>query len=428
MFIDKLLMNSLGRKLIFTLSKYPRIYSKIRRIYRSTRRFTFTESINNLSFNPGPWQVKTENPRLITIVTRDIPMYDRAGSYLRLHEIISILQIMNLKVRILSMNSIARQKSIWNLTGDGINKYLNIYRDMGVEVLTDGISALNIIQSNVSDQKAYWIHEVSVAQDFIANFKGKVPFNHLILDTVDLEFRRLLQLGDKSGYESGLRLLRAVSNYVDDVVLITKEEEEIFNKNIEEILNRTFVLSNIYPEFRPTNQDFKNSFEYDLLFVGNFLHHPNILAASYIIDQLSPKLKGTQIALVGPNLPDEFTRRIESRSECNISYLGQIEELSKVYESSRIVVAPLGVGAGIKGKVLEGLRHGKPVVGTTIAWEGIPRLNRNIQYEASLNDNFLEKIGEATQNPPILTLEDCASLNSLFSRNQSLKILSEIFA
>jgi len=418
----------MGRKLIFSLSKYPKIYSKIRRIYRSTRRLTFTESINNLSFNPGPWQVKTENPRLITIVSRDIPMYDRAGSYLRLHEIISILQILNFKVRILSMNSIVRQKSIWNLTGDEINRYLNIYRDMGVEVLTDGISALNIIQSNVSDQKAYWIHEVSVAQDFIANFKGKIPFNHLILDTVDLEFRRLLQLGDKSGYESGLKLLKAVSNYVDDVVLITHEEAEIFNENIEEILSKTFVLSNIYPEFRPTSQDFKKSFEYDLLFVGNFLHHPNVLAANYIIDQLSLALKDSKIALVGPNFPDEFTRRIESRSDGNIKYLGQIEDLAKVYESSQVVVAPLGVGAGIKGKVLEGLRHGKPVVGTTIAWEGIPKLNGNIRYEASLNDGFLEKIGEAMQNPPILTLEDCARLNSLFSRNQCLKVLSEIFA
>jgi len=418
----------MGRKLIFSLSKYPKIYSKIRRIYRSTRRLTFTESINNLSFNPGPWQVKTENPRLITIVSRDIPMYDRAGSYLRLHEIISILQILNFKVRILSMNSIVRQKSIWNLTGDEINRYLNIYRDMGVEVLTDGISALNIIQSNVSDQKAYWIHEVSVAQDFIANFKGKIPFNHLILDTVDLEFRRLLQLGDKSGYESGLKLLKAVSNYVDDVVLITHEEAEIFNENIEEILSKTFVLSNIYPEFRPTSQDFKKSFEYDLLFVGNFLHHPNVLAANYIIDQLSLALKDSKIALVGPNFPDEFTRRIEFRSDGNIKYLGQIEDLAKVYESSQVVVAPLGVGAGIKGKVLEGLRHGKPVVGTTIAWEGIPKLNGNIRYEASLNDGFLEKIGEAMQNPPILTLEDCARLNSLFSRNQCLKVLSEIFA
>ena len=420
-------MNPLGRKLIFTLSNYPRIYSKIRRIYRSARRFTFIEPVNNLSFNPGPWQVKTENPRLITIVTRDIPMYDRAGSYLRLHEIISIMQILNFKVRILSMNSMARQKSIWNLTGDEINKYLNIYRDMGVEVLTDGISALNIVQSNVSEQKAYWIHEVSVAQDFIANFKGKIPFNHLVLDTVDLEFRRLFQLGDKSGYESGLKLLKAVSNYVDDIVLITREEEEIFNDNTEEILNNTFVLSNIYPEFRPTNQNFQTSFEYDLLFVGNFLHHPNVLAASYIIDHLSPELKGARIALVGPNFPDEFTRRIESRSKSNISYLGQIEDLSKVYESSRIVVAPLGVGAGIKGKVLEGLRHGKPVVGTAIAWEGIPRLNANIRYEASLNDVFLEKIGEAMQNPPILTEEDCARLNSLFSRKQCLKTLSEIF-
>lgn len=47
------------------------------------------------------------------------------------------------------------------------------------------------------------------------------------------------------------------------------------------------------------------------------------------------------------------------------------EELSELYRTCRIVVVPLRYGAGVKGKVIEALYNGAPVVTTSIGAEGI---------------------------------------------------------
>jgi len=48
-----------------------------------------------------------------------------------------------------------------------------------------------------------------------------------------------------------------------------------------------------------------------------------------------------------------------------------VEELDELYNKSRVVVVPLLSGAGVKGKVIEAMAKGVPVVGTPIAFEGM---------------------------------------------------------
>ena len=48
------------------------------------------------------------------------------------------------------------------------------------------------------------------------------------------------------------------------------------------------------------------------------------------------------------------------------------EELRSLYNKVKVVVAPLRIGAGVKGKVVESLRMGVPVVTTKIGVQGLP--------------------------------------------------------
>ena len=48
--------------------------------------------------------------------------------------------------------------------------------------------------------------------------------------------------------------------------------------------------------------------------------------------------------------------------------------LLSLYQSSRVVVAPLRFGAGVKLKVLEAMAHGVPVVTTSVGAQGLPGL------------------------------------------------------
>ena len=47
------------------------------------------------------------------------------------------------------------------------------------------------------------------------------------------------------------------------------------------------------------------------------------------------------------------------------------QELSELYEKCRIDVVPLRYGAGVKGKVVEALYNGIPIVTTSVGAEGI---------------------------------------------------------
>lgn len=50
-------------------------------------------------------------------------------------------------------------------------------------------------------------------------------------------------------------------------------------------------------------------------------------------------------------------------------------ELAKWYQESRVAVVPLRFGAGVKGKVVQALQQGLPLVVTSVGAQGIPGLS-----------------------------------------------------
>ena len=73
------------------------------------------------------------------------------------------------------------------------------------------------------------------------------------------------------------------------------------------------------------------------------------------------------------------------------------EELARLYDCSRVSVVPLRYGAGIKGKVLEAMYNGLPVVSTSIGTEGIVDIE---QYIENTDDesSFANKVIEIYQD------------------------------
>ncbi len=106
------------------------------------------------------------------------------------------------------------------------------------------------------------------------------------------------------------------------------------------------------------------------LFLGSFGHPPNVSAMQFFVEQVMPKLREKfpefKLRIAGGQLVDEI-RRLESPS---VEVVGYVGDLDKVFRMSRIFVAPLLAGAGIKGKVLEAAARGVPSVLSRIAAEG----------------------------------------------------------
>ena len=107
-----------------------------------------------------------------------------------------------------------------------------------------------------------------------------------------------------------------------------------------------------------------------MLFVGNFLHHPNRASAAFLRDELVPRLHGTGIG---------FTLTIAGRAatllgragDSSVRILADLPDLAPLYREADIVLVPIAFGGGTKNKTLEAMAWGKPVVGTAQAFTGV---------------------------------------------------------
>ena len=113
----------------------------------------------------------------------------------------------------------------------------------------------------------------------------------------------------------------------------------------------------------------------DLLFIGGFNHTPNVDAVKWFIQQVFPQVSASlpdvMLHVVGSNMPGD----INDLGGGNVIMHGFLEDedLDALYSSIRLSVVPLRYGAGVKGKVLESMHKGVPVLTTSIGAEGIPQ-------------------------------------------------------
>lgn len=108
-----------------------------------------------------------------------------------------------------------------------------------------------------------------------------------------------------------------------------------------------------------------------VLFVGNFVHRPNVDAALRLGGAIFPRLRALRpqatLELVGPEPPPEL-RALEGGG---VVVTGAVPDVGPHLDRASVFVAPLGTGGGMRLKVLEALAAGKAVVATRLATEGL---------------------------------------------------------
>ena len=129
-----------------------------------------------------------------------------------------------------------------------------------------------------------------------------------------------------------------------------------FSKNFHVIPPPNNFTGVINPKLRSTAKY--------ILFLGNCLHKPSIIARNEIIKQIAPNTKDLDFILTGADC-NRFKKQ-------NIHSIGFVKNINKVVASSDICIAPLKFGSGLKVKILYYFSSGKPVIGTRIAFEGFP--------------------------------------------------------
>ncbi len=111
----------------------------------------------------------------------------------------------------------------------------------------------------------------------------------------------------------------------------------------------------------------------DILFVAGFAHPPNVDAAGWLVREILPRVRvhhpQVHLHLVGSNPAPE----VHALACEHVHVTGYVsdEVLADYYQRCRVAAAPLRFGGGMKGKVLESMRYGLPMVTTPVGVQGL---------------------------------------------------------
>ena len=157
----------------------------------------------------------------------------------------------------------------------------------------------------------------------------------------------------------------------DHVLVLTPQERQNLLKHAPD-LKTSVIPYGIDLEKYEADPDHET--EESLLITGFFQHVPNQDAVAWFCQYVWPKVKerhpNLTLYIVGRH-PPPFFKDI-CRRHPGVIVTGEVEDLRPYLSKARLYICPMRLGSGLRGKILQAIAQGLPVVSTTHAAEGIP--------------------------------------------------------
>ncbi len=164
------------------------------------------------------------------------------------------------------------------------------------------------------------------------------------------------------------RFERRMLPSADAVVAFTERDRVALDKIVPHERLRVIPLSASLPA---APLDPAGSEPPTIVFVGNFIHPPNAVAAARLVHAIFPavlaRCPGSRLELIGDRPP----AWLRDGSWPGVTVTGKVPDVTPHLDRAAVVVAPLSTGGGLRVKVLEALAFGKALVASPLAVEGI---------------------------------------------------------
>ncbi|MEM5539549.1 glycosyltransferase [Olleya sp. AS48] len=385
---------------------------------------------NKVFFNENDFKFSDKN---VLIIDEIIPEFNKDSGSRRLTEIIKLLLKNKVSVFLVADLKQYKYKS----------DYIQKFKDLGVNVYQPSIDSKGdlvtiegFIKQMAPKMDVAWLHRPLIFDKYQALVKKANPKVKLVFDMVDFHYIRLLREYElnkdealKAEAEKFLKIeLQNCKNA--DVVIAISTTDKVLLKQHFNTDEKVVLISNIH-QYIDKSEDF-NSFENrkDLLFVGSFRHDPNTDAVKYLKQDVMPivwqTLPEVTVNIIGSYITDD----IKDLASSNFKLLGFVDDLNVVINNSKLFVAPLRFGAGIKGKIGQSLEHSLPLVTTDVGAEGFDFGNQKQIMIANNTEAIAQKVVDLYTNKVLWdeASNSCKTLLEPFSlkvtENQLLQIIN----
>lgn len=260
--------------------------------------------------------------------------------------------------------------------------------DFSFDLNSKGIkeAAIELNQSSFNDfvrelQPKIVVYDRYITEEqFGWRFRQECPEAVEILDTEDLHFLRFArETGFKNGCE--IKLINEIT-YREIASVLRCDLSLIISEFELNLLKDRFKLSPALLFYLPLFQNKTEivqteikSFEQrkDFVFIGNFLHEPNRQTVLKLKKEIWPKLKKEipdAVLNIYGAYPSQEIMQLHQPKDGFLVH-GRAENALEVISNARILLAPIPFGAGVKGKFIEAMQTGTPLVTSTVGAEAM---------------------------------------------------------
>lgn len=342
------------------------IYKDLRLKYKNHQlKVALTKAKKVLDFSKIPYANKN-----VLIIDSIIPEFDKDSGSRRLFKIINILLSHGFGVFLIA------DKKEYKYNTD----YVAHYRKLGVVVYEPSIDQTGAFVTKETFIEAIlpkidfaWLHRADVFKTYSQLVSSNKSIK-LIYDMVDFHYLRFIREWEntkdsKTKMEAEKYLDIEVENcrLADKIITISEQDKNVLKEFYSEE-NKMVTIGNVHQFLDVEKTPFKH--REGLFFVGGFSHKPNQDAVLFLYHDIMPlvwkKNKHIKVTIVG-SYP---TKDMLDLNSDRFKVLGYVEDISEYFNTSRVFVAPLRYGAGVKGKIGQSLEYGLPLVTTPIGAEG----------------------------------------------------------
>lgn len=322
--------------------------------------------------NPNPFRARerSQGKKIILVVDHYVPTFDRDAGSKTTFQYLKMFLKKGYVVKFLGDNYLHEEP------------YSTTLQQMGIEILYGQEYVTGIwdwLDKNGSEICAAYLNRPHIASKYVDYITDHTDIK-IIFYGHDLHFLRELREFELTGdpakkrdsdywksIEFSLMHKAAISYYPSQVEIEAIHE-------IDDTVKAKSITAYVYDTFLDSlNLDFEK--REGLLFVGGFAHPPNADAVLWFAREVFPKIReklDVTFYVVGSRVTEEIKNLEQPGNGIVVKGFVSEEELSSLYQSCRLVVVPLRYGAGVKGKVVEAIYNGAPIVTTSVGSEGIP--------------------------------------------------------